>query len=175
MRPRAPAELKIRNPRVLGEASAADGKRFLTRGSVVPSARVAVAQVHTFEGTLRPSTGADVPLDATQFVLRGSTLRNTKLALGVVAYTGRDTRLVRNARETPSKLSELERIVNNMVFFILGCMVAMTSASCITYPRRADPFLLRRSIGGADPSEDDAGAGRDADLSEETRRGAAAA
>ncbi|KAH8070707.1 phospholipid-translocating ATPase [Aureococcus anophagefferens] len=68
-----------------------------------------------------------------KFLLRGSTLRNTKLAIGVVAYTGKDTRLVRNSRDVPSKLSELERVVNNMVLFILGAMVCITTISVIAY------------------------------------------
>ncbi|KAH8054814.1 phospholipid-translocating ATPase [Aureococcus anophagefferens] len=85
-----------------------------------------------FEGTLKHA-GGEIALDASQFLLRGSTLRNTKLAIGVVAYTGKDTRLVRNSRDVPSKLSELERVVNNMVLFILGAMVCITTISVIAY------------------------------------------
>ena len=77
--------------------------------------------------------GGEIALDASQFLLRGSTLRNTKLAVGVVAYTGKDTRLVRNSRDVPSKLAELERVVNNMVLFILGAMVCITTISVIAY------------------------------------------
>lgn len=88
-------------------------------------------RVHTFEGTLRKPR--EVPLDAAQFLLRGSTLRNTKTALGVVAYTGRDTRLVRNSRDVPSKLSELERVVNTMVYFILLAMLLITTVSMVAY------------------------------------------
>ena len=89
-------------------------------------------KVHSFEGTLKHA-GGEIALDASQFLLRGSTLRNTKLAVGVVAYTGKDTRLVRNSRDVPSKLSELERVVNNMVLFILGAMVCITTISVIAY------------------------------------------
>ncbi|KAJ8601116.1 hypothetical protein CTAYLR_008823 [Chrysophaeum taylorii] len=85
-------------------------------------------RIHTFEGTL-----GDIPLDSSHFLLRGSTLRNTKWARGVVCYTGRDTRLVRNSREAPSKLSEMERVVNNMVYFILFSMAVITSISTVAY------------------------------------------
>ena len=60
-------------------------------------------------------------------------LRNTGEVLGVVAYTGKDTRLVRNSRAAPSKLSELERVVNNIIYFILGSMVTLTTVSLIAY------------------------------------------
>ncbi|KAK7253286.1 phospholipid-translocating ATPase [Aureococcus anophagefferens] len=56
-----------------------------------------------------------------------------KLAVGVVAYTGKDTRLVRNSRDVPSKLAELERVVNNMVLFLLGAMVCITTISVVAY------------------------------------------
>ncbi|KAH8046063.1 phospholipid-translocating ATPase [Aureococcus anophagefferens] len=90
------------------------------------------AKVHSFEGTLKHA-GGEIALDASQFLLRGSTLRNTKLAVGVVAYTGKDTRLVRNSRDVPSKLAELERVVNNMVLFLLGAMVCITTISVVAY------------------------------------------
>mmetsp|Transcript_2135 Transcript_2135/g.6523 ORF Transcript_2135/g.6523 Transcript_2135/m.6523 type:complete len:1254 (+) Transcript_2135:79-3840(+) len=89
-------------------------------------------RIHTFEGTLKLAD-TTVALTASHFLLRGSTLRNTKWALGVVAYTGRDTRLVRNSREAPSKLSEMERVVNNMVLFILFSMAVITSVSTVAY------------------------------------------
>jgi len=90
-------------------------------------------KVHTFEGTFRPAGAAEAPLDANSFLLRGSVLRNTGEVLGVVAYTGKDTRLVRNSRAAPSKLSELERVVNNIIYFILGSMVTLTTVSLIAY------------------------------------------
>lgn len=89
-------------------------------------------KIHTFEGTLTTSRGS-TPLSASNLLLRGSTLRNTTYARGIVAYTGKDTRLVRNSREAPSKLSEMERVVNNMVIFILFSMFVITSISTLAY------------------------------------------
>ena len=34
-------------------------------------------------------------------------------------YTGRDTKLVMNSREVPSKMSTIEATVNKMIYFIL--------------------------------------------------------
>lgn len=90
-------------------------------------------RIHTFDGTLTFAGAAAIPLGAPHLLLRGSTLRNTKWALGLVAYTGRDTRLVRNSRDAPSKLSEMERVVNNMVLFVLFSMVVITSVSTFAY------------------------------------------
>ena len=48
-------------------------------------------------------------------------------------YVGTDTKIVRNARDAPSKLSAMEKVVNSMVMFILGCMVALTTVSVVVY------------------------------------------
>uniref|UniRef100_A0A7S3NH53 Phospholipid-transporting ATPase n=1 Tax=Aureoumbra lagunensis TaxID=44058 RepID=A0A7S3NH53_9STRA len=96
-------------------------------------------RIHTFEGTLNLKVEKDttavikLPLESRNFLLRGSSLRNTKWILGLVVYSGRDTRLVRNSREAPSKLSEMERVVNNMVYFILFSMIIVSSVSTIAY------------------------------------------
>eukprot|EP00736_Rhodelphis_marinus_P000974 Rmarinus@m.28950 len=50
-----------------------------------------------------------------QVYLRGSVLRNTKWVIGVVVYAGRDTKLMQNATDTPSKQSSLERMVNRLL------------------------------------------------------------
>ena len=39
-----------------------------------------------------------IPVDQANLLLRGSTLRNTKWALGLVVYTGYETKIVMNSR-----------------------------------------------------------------------------
>ena len=60
----------------------------------------------------------EVGLSADNVLLRGSTLRNAKWALGVVIFTGGDTKLMRNATRAPRKTSRLERHMNVLVMCV---------------------------------------------------------
>lgn len=61
------------------------------------------------------------PVDMQSVLLRGTVLRNTDWAIGIVLFTGEDTRIVMNAGNTPSKRSKVERQMNPQVYanFIL--------------------------------------------------------
>lgn len=61
-------------------------------------------------------------------LLRGCTLRNTKWAIGVVVYTGSETKIVLNSGITPEKLSKISRELNlsvaiNFVVLFVLCFV----------------------------------------------------
>ena len=89
--------------------------------------------VHTFQGklTLPPFDQSgnvfDLPLDAENVLLRGAVLRNTEWALGVAFFTGTDTKLVQNSFKTPSKFSQLDRLMNKTVLAILVVMISIIS------------------------------------------------
>uniref|UniRef100_A0A7S3KZS3 P-type sodium-transporting ATPase4 n=1 Tax=Amphora coffeiformis TaxID=265554 RepID=A0A7S3KZS3_9STRA len=86
--------------------------------------------VHTFQGklTLPPFEGGgdyfDIPLGAENVLLRGAVIRNTEWVIGIAFFTGTDTKLVQNSFETPSKFSQLDRLMNNIVAAIL-CMMGL--------------------------------------------------
>lgn len=56
------------------------------------------------------------PVDMQTVLLRGTVLRNTGWVIGIVLYTGEDTRIVMNAGITPSKRSKVERQMNPQVY-----------------------------------------------------------
>lgn len=71
------------------------------------------SRIHTYTGTLHWShpepeqqghQGQEqqerrrIPVDQANLLLRGSTLRNTKWALGLVVHTGYETKIVMNSR-----------------------------------------------------------------------------
>ena len=75
----------------------------------------------------------ETSVDQGNLLLRGSSVRNTKWVLGLVVNTGKDTKLVQNSREAPSKLSTVEVTVNNMLYLILTAQLALASVSVICY------------------------------------------
>eukprot|EP01083_Nonionella_stella_P255963 877860_1 len=53
-----------------------------------------------------------------QLLLRGCTLRNTEWIIGLVVFTGTETKLLLNSRETPFKRSNVERIVDKALYIL---------------------------------------------------------
>lgn len=64
-------------------------------------------------------------------LLRGSVLRATEWAVGVVVYSGKDTKLSLNSKSTPSKLSSVDRIVNRTLMVAIGMCMPGTVAMCV--------------------------------------------
>lgn len=56
------------------------------------------------------------PIDLQTVLLRGTVLRNTGWVIGVVLYTGIDTKIVMNSGGAPSKRSKVERQMNPQVY-----------------------------------------------------------
>ena len=55
-------------------------------------------------------------------LLRGSSVKNTSLAVGIVVYTGKDTKLVKNNRVAPRYASLLLNYNRNTTTFIVKCL-----------------------------------------------------
>ena len=104
--------------------------------------------VNTFTGKLtvppveKDGDCHDIPLGAENVLLRGAVLRNTEWAIGLVVFTGTDTKLVRNSFETPSKFSQLDKLMNHTVLLILllnVCIISyMSTQSVITTSEKFD-------------------------------------
>lgn len=62
--------------------------------------------------------GQKTAVDTNMVLLRGTVLRNTQWVIGVVLFTGEDTKIVLNSGATPSKRSRVERQMNPQVYVI---------------------------------------------------------
>ena len=94
----------------------------------------APSRIFSFSGTLAcESMGGEkvIPLSFQQLLLRGAILRNTAWVIGVVVYTGADTKLTRNQRPPPSKFSSLDRRLNYIVAGIFLFMLGLVSTLVI--------------------------------------------
>lgn len=59
-----------------------------------------------------------IPLTVKNFLFKGARIRNADWVLGVVAYTGLDTKIQINSSVSTSKLSRLEHIMHLMIIFL---------------------------------------------------------
>ncbi|KAF9076326.1 phospholipid-translocating ATPase [Rhodocollybia butyracea] len=100
-----------------------------------------------------------ISADISNVLLRGTVLRNTKWVIGVVIFTGEDTKIVQNSGGTPSKRSKVERQMNPQVFLNLILLAMMATVCAIVdsvlehrdYPRGA-PWLYGANTSGDNPS-----------------------
>jgi magnesium-transporting ATPase (P-type) len=67
--------------------------------------------LYKFEGTITSSKGI-IPLTVDQMLLRGSSLRNTNYIIGLVIFTGHESKIMKNSTGSRTKFSKLERMTN---------------------------------------------------------------
>ena len=77
------------------------------------------ASIYSFNGGIVQPDGSKVPVAPSNVLLRGSVLRNTQWVHGVVVYTGFETKLAKNAMKTPQKISQIDKLVNSAILFVL--------------------------------------------------------
>lgn len=87
-------------------------------------------QIYKFEGTFNSTYGnKKIVLSSENLLLRGSSLRNTDWALGVVVYSGHQTKIMMNSSSAKFKMSGLEKGTNKHIIQIfcvqtLLCFIA---------------------------------------------------
>jgi phospholipid-translocating ATPase len=73
---------------------------------------------------LKPQDSSEifVPISADGILLRGCFVRNTAWVIGVVVFTGKDSKIMLNAGATPTKRSRIDRQINPQVcdFVVMG-------------------------------------------------------
>merc|ERR1719359_361960 len=83
--------------------------------------------LYTFEGTLDMTLddqSCKIPLEEKQILLRGSRIRSTAWALGLVIFTGKQTKIQMNsAGKSPRKVSEVERLMARLTYVIGAIMI----------------------------------------------------
>ncbi|KAJ7182905.1 phospholipid-transporting ATPase 1 [Mycena crocata] len=71
------------------------------------------------------------PVSINELLLRGCALRNTAWVVGLVVFTGSDTKIVLNGGDTPSKRSKIERETNFNVAVNFGVLLTMCIVAAI--------------------------------------------
>jgi len=88
--------------------------------------------LYEFNGSvqLKPET-AKLSLSISQVLLRGCVLRNTEWAVGVVVYTGHETKIMKNTKVTPIKRSGIERTTNIQIMYLFTILLVVAIISTI--------------------------------------------
>uniref|UniRef100_A0A3B4WQT0 Phospholipid-transporting ATPase n=1 Tax=Seriola lalandi dorsalis TaxID=1841481 RepID=A0A3B4WQT0_SERLL len=87
--------------------------------------------LYDFTGTLRLENQNPAPLGPDQVLLRGAQLRNTQWVVGIVVYTGHDSKLMQNSTKAPLKRSNVERVTNMQILVLFGILLVMALVSSV--------------------------------------------
>lgn len=125
------------------------------------------ADLYSYSGVMKWTQRADpLNLDSplvnrteaisiSNLLLRGCTMRNTKWAIGIVVYSGKDTKIMKNSGETPSKRSRLTRelninvILNFFSVFILSLVAGILNGISFRSDKSSKSHFEFGSIGGS--------------------------
>lgn len=78
---------------------------------------VANENLEKWDSTLKSEQIPDVlTLSIKQLCLRGTILRNTEYIYGIPIYLGNDTKIMKNQKKQPHKVSNVMRQMNTMLF-----------------------------------------------------------
>uniref|UniRef100_UPI00358FB1BC probable phospholipid-transporting ATPase IA isoform X2 n=1 Tax=Myxine glutinosa TaxID=7769 RepID=UPI00358FB1BC len=87
--------------------------------------------VYDFEGNITLDGRNTAPLGPDQLLLRGAQLRNTEWVIGLVVYTGHDTKLMQNTTSAPLKRTSVERVTNLQILLLFCMLLCMALASSV--------------------------------------------
>uniref|UniRef100_A0A3B3ST18 Phospholipid-transporting ATPase n=1 Tax=Paramormyrops kingsleyae TaxID=1676925 RepID=A0A3B3ST18_9TELE len=87
--------------------------------------------LYDFTGTLFLDNHNPVPLGPDQVLLRGAQLRNTQWVVGIVVYTGHDSKLMQNSTKAPLKRSNVERVTNVQILVLFCILLVMALVSSV--------------------------------------------
>ncbi|KAH8107301.1 phospholipid-translocating P-type ATPase [Phellopilus nigrolimitatus] len=134
-------ETNLKPRRSLKATSSLQSEEDIEHSSFVLDSEPPHANLYLYNGVLRyreKQTGVEKvePVTINELLLRGSSLRNTTWVIGLVVFTGADTKIMMNGGSTPSKRSKIERetnfnVVMNFIVLILMCLATAIASGVI--------------------------------------------
>ncbi|KAM8977633.1 phospholipid-transporting ATPase IB [Pelodytes ibericus] len=87
--------------------------------------------LYDFTGTLHLEGNSAVAVGPDQILLRGAQIRNTQWVIGIVVYTGHDTKLMQNSTKAPLKRSNVEKVTNVQILVLFCILLVMALISSV--------------------------------------------
>jgi magnesium-transporting ATPase (P-type) len=77
------------------------------------------------------SDNTPLSLNAKNLLLRGALLRNTRWVIGLVVYTGDQSKVMMNSQEAVSKMSAIEKIINHTLYMVVFAQCALVTITVV--------------------------------------------
>ena len=104
-----------------------------------------------------PTKDMAEPININNMLLRGCSLKNTEWVLGVVVFTGRETKIMLNSGISPRKRARMARNLNwnviyNFVILFFMCLIAgIVQGTTWAKGNNSEAYFEFGSIGGSPP------------------------
>ncbi|KAF0683495.1 Aste57867_24447 [Aphanomyces stellatus] len=85
--------------------------------------------------------GEAVPIGPSNIVLRGCSIRSCSYVFGIVIFAGKESKLMQNARATPSKQSNVYKMVNRCIILIFATQFSLCIISAVSFNAWAHHIL----------------------------------
>lgn len=79
-------------------------------------------------------------------LLRGCSLKLTDYIIGLVIYTGHDTKIMRNSPKAKSKTSRVEDTMNEQILTVFLFQAILSIAAAITYLVTKNVYIVKRKF-----------------------------
>ncbi|CDO76204.1 hypothetical protein BN946_scf184819.g4 [Trametes cinnabarina] len=153
-------ETNLKPRRSVKATASITSEEDIERASFVLDSEPPHANLYMYHGVLRYkdlSTGEQKQesVSINELLLRGCTLRNTAWVIGLVVFTGADSKIMLNGGDTPSKRSKIEKETNFNVIvnFVLLILMCLASGILSGYLDSKADTSAREFEQGADPSD----------------------
>jgi phospholipid-translocating ATPase len=126
--------LKVR--KALQATSSISSEEDIERSSFVLDSEPPHQNLYVYRGVLRYKDATtneekQEPVTINEFLLRGCAVRNTSWIIGLVVFTGADTKIMLNGGSAPSKRSKIEVETNFNVIVNFMVLVAMCTIAAV--------------------------------------------
>ncbi|OQR86322.1 phospholipid-transporting ATPase, partial [Thraustotheca clavata] len=91
-------------------------------------------RLYNFTGRITTSQLSEaVPIGPNNIILRGCSIRSCAYIFGIVLFAGRESKLMQNARSTPSKQSNVYKMVNRCIILIFFTQLVLCIISTLSF------------------------------------------
>jgi phospholipid-translocating ATPase len=129
-------ETNLKPRRAVNATSRILSEEDIERSAFVLDSEPPHPNLYLYNGVLRyqdqtPDHLKDEPVTINEMVLRGCSIRNTTWVIGLVVFTGKDTKIMLNGGDTPSKQSKIEKETNFNVVVNFIVLLSMCTVSAV--------------------------------------------
>ncbi|KAK8960095.1 putative phospholipid-transporting ATPase 8 [Platanthera guangdongensis] len=125
-------ETNLKRKQCLSVTSAVQGAHSFQKFKGLIKCEDPNEKLYSFIGTMYYE-GSLYSLSPQQILLRGSKLKNTHHAYGVVVFTGHDTKVMQNATDPPSKRSKIEIRMDKIIYILFGVLILISCTGSLFF------------------------------------------